>query len=98
MVDAEEAVSAQARAAEGPPRPHRAGPRPASSWRAWERYSLLISLAAGLALWWLVVLVTGLPKFVLPTPGQVLARLVDYLPSGQLWLHFRVTLVEALLG
>ncbi|MFI5267254.1 MAG: ABC transporter permease [Chloroflexota bacterium] len=66
--------------------------------RTWERWSILISLACGLALWWLVVVATGLPKFVLPTPAEVLARLVDYWPTGQLWLHFQATIVEALLG
>jgi NitT/TauT family transport system permease protein len=52
----------------------------------------------GIVLWWLVVVVTGVPRFVLPAPGEVLSRLVDYAPSGQLWLHFETTIVEALLG
>jgi NitT/TauT family transport system permease protein len=66
--------------------------------RAWERWSILISLGCGLALWWLMVIATGLPKFVLPTPAEVLARLVDYWPTGQLWQHFEATIVEALIG
>lgn len=98
MVEAGEAVSAQAQPVEGPSGPPRPRPRRRRPRRAWEPYALLISLAAGLALWWLVVLATGLPKFILPTPGAVLLRLIDYLPSGQLWLHFRATLVEAVLG
>jgi NitT/TauT family transport system permease protein len=98
MVEAEEAVSAQAQAAEGAPEPRRRGLRPQRARPAWEPYSLVISLALGLAIWWLVVVITGLPKFILPTPGEVLARLIDYLPGGQLWLHFRTTIVEALLG
>ena len=65
---------------------------------AWERWSVVLSLLAGLAIWWLFVVATGLPKFVLPTPGQVLLRLLDYLPTGQLWLHFTATIVEALVG
>jgi NitT/TauT family transport system permease protein len=64
----------------------------------WERWSIPISLACGLALWWIVVIATGLPKFILPAPGQVLARLVDYWPTGQLQLHFETTIVEALIG
>jgi NitT/TauT family transport system permease protein len=39
-----------------------------------------------------------MPKFILPSPGDVLLRLFDYLPGGQLWHHFRTTIVEALLG
>src|SRR5579862_2762965 len=73
-------------------------PHPRPSRHAWERYSLLVSLAGGLAFWWLVAVLTGLPKFVLPTPPEVLLRLLDYLPSGQLWLHFRTTILEAVLG
>ncbi len=68
------------------------------SHHSWERYSLAISLAVGIGLWWLVVAVTGLPRFVLPTPAEVVLRLVDYLPTGQLQTHIRTTLVEALLG
>jgi NitT/TauT family transport system permease protein len=64
----------------------------------WERWSIAISLACGLAVWWLVVAVTRLPKFVLPTPGDVLLRLLDYVPSGQLRGHFAATLTEALVG
>jgi NitT/TauT family transport system permease protein len=64
----------------------------------WERWSALISLVAGLALWWLIVIATGLPRFVLPTPPEVLLRFLDYLPAGQLGLHFQATIVEALLG
>ncbi|HVA23173.1 MAG TPA: ABC transporter permease [Chloroflexota bacterium] len=66
--------------------------------RTWERWSIPISLAFGLGLWWLVVVVTGLPKFVLPTPPEVLLRLLDYWPAGQLQLHFEATIVEALIG
>jgi NitT/TauT family transport system permease protein len=66
--------------------------------RGWERYSLLISLAAGIALWWLFVALTGMPRFVLPSPPEVLGRLIDYLPTGQLQRHFGATLTEALLG
>ena len=70
MVDAEEALSAQAAspgetgasAGLGP-----AGVQPLRPRRGWEPYSLLISLLAGLLLWWLIVVVTGLPKFILPT-------------------------------
>jgi putative riboflavin transport system permease protein len=99
MVDAEEAVAAQAEAAEGPsPARARRHRRQGARWRGWEPYSLLISLVVGLALWWLVVLITGLPKFILPTPGEVLLRLIAYLPGGQLWLHFGTTIQEAILG
>lgn len=64
----------------------------------WERYSVLISLATGIGVWWLVVVATGLPRFVLPTPAAVLLRFLDYLPTGQLWVHVETTVGEALLG
>jgi putative riboflavin transport system permease protein len=66
--------------------------------KGWERWSIGISLLGGLALWWLVVVATGLPAFVLPTPARVLLRLASYVPSGQLQLHFEATIVEALAG
>ncbi len=73
-------------------------PRPAYRRAAWEHWSLAISLAGGLAIWWLVVIGARLPRFVMPTPAAVLLRLIDYLPTGQLWSHFVATISEAILG
>jgi len=78
--------------------PPPSGALPSRQRPPWAPYSILISLAAGLALWWLVVAAAGLPKFILPSPAQVVLRLVDYLPTGQLQLHFGATIAEALLG
>ncbi|MBV8087009.1 MAG: ABC transporter permease [Chloroflexi bacterium] len=49
-------------------------------------------------MWWLIVAITHIPKFVVPTPPEVVARFVDYLPTGQLQYHLATTLTEALLG
>ncbi|MBV9121634.1 MAG: ABC transporter permease [Chloroflexi bacterium] len=65
---------------------------------AWLRYSALISVVLGVALWWLFVGVMRLPAFVLPAPDAVLERAVEYIPSGRLWGHLATTLLEALLG
>jgi len=97
VADAQEALTAQSVTPERTQNSE-LGTRNSKLERPWERYSLLISLLCGLGLWWLIVILTGLPKFVLPTPPEVLLRFIDYVPSGQLWLHFRTTIVEALLG
>ncbi|HLG73880.1 MAG TPA: ABC transporter permease [Chloroflexota bacterium] len=96
---AEAPVQAGARASESVPLEPLGPALPKDEPRfAWERWSLLISLAVGIGLWWGIVAATGLPKFVLPTPWEVLQRLVDYVPTGQLQLHFETTIAEALLG
>ena len=62
-----------------------------------RRYEAL-SIAVGLALWWAVARLSGLPPFILPTPGQVLRRGWDALQSGLLLRHTWVTLQEVLVG
>lgn len=51
-----------------------------------------------LALWWLAVLLGDLPSFLLPSPGQVVARLASDLVNPSLWPAVGLTLAEALGG
>jgi len=58
----------------------------------------LASLAAGLLAWWLVARLSGLPSFILPSPGQVWTRFLRALSDGSLFTHAGVTLFEILAG
>jgi NitT/TauT family transport system permease protein len=58
----------------------------------------LLSLAAFLAAWKVLVLVTSAPDYILPAPEVVVARAVRAIGSGVLWEHTGVTLIEILLG
>jgi NitT/TauT family transport system permease protein len=58
----------------------------------------LLSLIFGLAAWWLVGRLANLPSFILPTPGQVWARLLRALGDGTLLINAAVTLEEIVLG
>jgi len=57
-----------------------------------------VSILAGLLGWALFVRWSGLPAFILPSPGQVWATLVERLADGSLLFHFGITLVEVLAG
>jgi NitT/TauT family transport system permease protein len=48
--------------------------------------------------WKAIVVVTGLPPFILPAPETVAARLVTALSDGTIWPHLWTTLVEVVLG
>ena len=58
----------------------------------------LISLAAFLAAWKLLTVVTGTPDYILPAPEVVAERAVRAIGSGLLWEHTAVTLSEIVLG
>ncbi|WP_307321668.1 ABC transporter permease [Microbacterium sp. SORGH_AS_0862] len=63
--------------------------------------SLLVgaaSLATGLFAWWALAEYGGLPTYVLPSPGEVLARAQSLLGSGSLQLNTAQTLAEVLQG
>jgi len=62
------------------------------------RFLLLVSLAAAVGLWQLIIVVTGLPAFILPSPGQVVERMLRAVADGSLLRHASITLVEVLLG
>lgn len=58
----------------------------------------LLSMLAGLGLWWLVARTAHLPAFILPSPGEVWRRFLVAAADGSLLLHTGVTLLEILLG
>jgi NitT/TauT family transport system permease protein len=58
----------------------------------------LASLLAGLFAWWLAARLSGLPAFILPSPGGVWRRFLKALADGSLLSHTGVTLSEILLG
>lgn len=66
---------------------------------AWRQVGLLVlSLSLGLAAWSLAARFSGLPAFMLPSPGQVWLRLLQALGDGTLLTHTAVTLAEVLSG
>ncbi len=58
----------------------------------------LSSLFAGLLAWWAIARYSGLPSFILPSPGQVWTRFLRTLSDGSLFLHTSVTLFEIMTG
>lgn len=64
------------------------------------RALLPIVAAFGVAVlaWKAIVLVTGLPPFILPPPEMVAARLAEAIAEGTLTPHLRTTLAEVVLG
>jgi putative riboflavin transport system permease protein len=56
------------------------------------------SLLTGLLAWWAAARFSGLPSFILPSPGQVWARFLRALLDGSLFAHTGVTLFEILTG
>jgi NitT/TauT family transport system permease protein len=58
----------------------------------------LISLAAFLAAWKLLTVVTGTPDYILPPPEAVASRGAAAIGSGVLWEHTLATLAEVILG
>ena len=58
----------------------------------------LASLLAGLLAWWAAARYSGLPSFILPSPGQVWIRFLRALSDGSLLVHTGVTLFEILTG
>lgn len=65
------------------------------------RGDVLIALGAVVAFlfgWQALVAVSGLPRYILPGPGQVGARLVQAWADGTMWRHAETTLLEIALG
>jgi NitT/TauT family transport system permease protein len=57
-----------------------------------------VSLLIGLLGWWLAARISGLPAFILPSPGSVWARFLIAIADGSLLFHAGVTLLEIMLG
>jgi NitT/TauT family transport system permease protein len=60
--------------------------------------SIAAAFVVAVAAWKLIVVVTGLPPFILPPPETVGARLVEAITEGTLGPHVRATVVEVVLG
>jgi NitT/TauT family transport system permease protein len=58
----------------------------------------ILSLAAFLAVWKLLTVVSGTPNYILPAPEVVADRALRAIRDGILWEHTAVTLSEILLG
>lgn len=65
---------------------------------SFTRWLGLISILLGIIAWDLIVRVSGLPKFILPSPWDVWTRLLKSLADGSLLLHTGYTLIEIVLG
>ena len=48
--------------------------------------------------WKAVVVITGLPPFILPPPETVAGRFLEAWLDGTVWPHFVTTMIEVLLG
>ena len=60
--------------------------------------TVLGAFVVALAGWKAIVVVGGLPPFILPPPEAVAGRLVEALAEGTITPHFAATLVEVVLG
>ncbi|HUP27854.1 MAG TPA: ABC transporter permease [Chloroflexia bacterium] len=58
----------------------------------------LLSMAVLVATWWAIVLFSGYPAFILPSPAQVAVRFWSMLADGSLPGHAWTTVTEAALG
>lgn len=64
----------------------------------WRHVLVPLAAVAFVGLWHFVVHWGEYPAFILPTPGRVLARLLDALRAGVLQMHVLVTLREVFGG
>jgi len=60
--------------------------------------SIVVALAVFIAIWQLVVIVSGFPPFILPAPASVASRWVAAWSAGTIQPHLLVTLGEVALG
>jgi NitT/TauT family transport system permease protein len=65
---------------------------------SFTRWLGLLSILLGFLAWEVIVRVSGLPKFILPSPLDVWTRLLRALADGSLLLHTGYTLIEIILG
>ena len=63
-----------------------------------SRWLGLISIIVGILAWGLIARLSGLPRFILPSPLDVWTRLLMSLADGSLLYHTSVTLLEITLG
>lgn len=62
------------------------------------RWLSLVSILLAIPLWAFIVQLSGLPKFILPSPVDVWTRFLKALYDGSLLYHAGITLAEVVLG
>ena len=65
--------------------------------RTWW-FPVVIGFAVFVLVWKAVVVMGGLPPYILPAPETVGARFVEAWLDGTLWPHFQTTMVEIVVG
>jgi NitT/TauT family transport system permease protein len=65
---------------------------------SFSRWLGLFSIIFGILAWGLLVRLSGLPRFILPSPMDVWMRLLKSLADGSLLYHTSVTMLEITLG
>ena len=60
--------------------------------------SVAIAFVVFVIAWKAIVVIGGLPTFILPPPETVAARFASAWLDGTVWPHFVTTIVEILLG
>ena len=63
--------------------------------RAWLG---LISVLVGILAWYVFTRYSGIPNFILPSPGSVWTRFLRAISDGSLIYHTSITLLEIVLG
>jgi len=66
--------------------------------KSFSRWLGLLSIIFGILAWGLFTRLSGLPRFILPSPVDVWMRLLKSLADGSLLYHTSVTLLEITLG
>jgi len=66
--------------------------------KSFSRWLGLFSIVFGILAWELLVRLSGLPRFILPSPMDVWTRLLESLADGSLLFHTSITLLEITLG
>jgi NitT/TauT family transport system permease protein len=65
--------------------------------RTWW-FPVVTGLAVFILIWKAVVVIGGLPTFILPPPETVAGRFVEAWLDGTVWPHFQTTMVEIVVG
>ncbi|HNN14032.1 MAG TPA: ABC transporter permease [Anaerolineales bacterium] len=63
-----------------------------------SRWLGMVSILLAIPAWALIVQISGLPKFILPSPMDVWSRFLVALQDGSLLRHTSMTLLEIVLG
>ena len=61
-------------------------------------FPAILSIVVALVVWQILVQVTGLPRFILPSPMDVWVRFLKAFNDGSLIYHTGITLTEIVLG